>query len=46
LKQYEKAIEFFGRNEGESEAILKRYEIEGQNVILYFDEVNTYRTIT
>jgi hypothetical protein len=27
------------------EAILKRYEIEGQNVILYFDEVNIIQTI-
>jgi hypothetical protein len=42
LKQPENAIEFFARNNGESEAILKRYEIDGQNVILYFDEVNTF----
>jgi hypothetical protein len=27
------------------DAILKRYEIEGQNVILYFDEVNIIQAI-
>ncbi|CAB3978842.1 alpha-2-macroglobulin-like isoform X1, partial [Paramuricea clavata] len=41
LKQPEIAIEFFARNNEESEAILKRYEIDGQNVILYFDELKT-----
>ena len=34
--------EFSVENEGESEATLKRYEIEGQNVILYFDQVSFY----
>jgi hypothetical protein len=42
LKQSENVIEFLASNEGENEAILKRYEIEGQNVILYFDEVSKY----
>ncbi|CAB3986701.1 pregnancy zone -like, partial [Paramuricea clavata] len=41
LKQPKNVIEFLASIEGENEAILKRYEIEGQNVILYFDEIKT-----
>jgi hypothetical protein len=39
MKRSEKAVDFLAEN-GESEALLKRYEIDEQNVILYFDEVN------
>ena len=36
----ENVVDFMVQQNGEGEAILKRYEINGQNVILYFDEVN------
>ena len=38
-------VDFFAEMDSKSEAILKRYEIEGQNVILYFDEVNINQTV-
>ena len=36
----ENVVDFMVQQNSEGEAILKRYEINGQNVILYFDEVN------
>mgnify|MGYP002803887076 FL=1 len=38
-----KSIDFTAHNSSNSEAILKRYEIDGQNVILYFDEIKSIR---